>query len=225
MPILNDFDFPGLNIKHGQVVNGDISGKLPGPLTVALISGASSIKLKGATSGTITLLAPAVAGSNTITFPAGTTDFSSTGGTNKVLQQTSSGAAITVATLATSNLSDVTAQTSWTPTDQSGASLSFTSVNARYFITGPMVCAFGTLTYPATGSGSVAKISLPVAVPNQSYAQGIGAVLSSAGAAGLILRANQGTSNATFAVTPGGGVLNSSLSGAIINFTLIYPVS
>lgn len=53
--------------------------------------------LKGATSGTITLTAAAVAGSNTVTFPAGTTDFSATGATGAFVKQASAGAALTVA--------------------------------------------------------------------------------------------------------------------------------
>lgn len=64
--------------------------------------------LKGASSGTITLKAAAAAGSNTITFPAGTTDFSATGGTSQVVKQTSSGGALTVAQLAASDLSNGT---------------------------------------------------------------------------------------------------------------------
>lgn len=55
--------------------------------------------LKGVTSGTITLNAAASAGSNTITFPAGTTNFSATGGTNFVVTQSTSGGALTVGSL------------------------------------------------------------------------------------------------------------------------------
>jgi len=49
---------------------------------------------------------PAVAGANTITLPAGTTNFSATGGTSQVVKQTTAGGALTVAQLATSDLSD-----------------------------------------------------------------------------------------------------------------------
>jgi hypothetical protein len=52
--------------------------------------------LKGSTSGTLTVKPPAVAGSNTITLPAGTTDFSATGGTNQFVKQASAGSAFTV---------------------------------------------------------------------------------------------------------------------------------
>lgn len=62
--------------------------------------------LKGATSGTLTLNAAAIAGTGTLTWPAGTTDFSATGGTSQVIKQTSFGGAFTVARLACSDLSD-----------------------------------------------------------------------------------------------------------------------
>lgn len=43
----NEFDFPGLNIKRGTSLSGDLSGKLPGPITVSSIAGASSIIVSG----------------------------------------------------------------------------------------------------------------------------------------------------------------------------------
>lgn len=62
--------------------------------------------LRGATSGSVTLAAAAVAGTNTVTLPAGTTDFSATGGADFVLKQESAGSAITVAQLAAADLSN-----------------------------------------------------------------------------------------------------------------------
>lgn len=67
-------------------------------------SNTTQLKLAGATSGTITVKAAAVAGTNTVTLPAGTTDFSATGGASQVLKQTSAGGAITVGTVAQSDL-------------------------------------------------------------------------------------------------------------------------
>ena len=68
----------------------------------------STVVLNGATSGTVTLAVPAIAGTRTLTLPAGTTDFSATGGTSQVVKQVSAGAAFTVARLAASDLSDGT---------------------------------------------------------------------------------------------------------------------
>lgn len=47
----------------------------------------------------------------------------------------------------------------WTPTDGSGAGLSLTTTNARYVKVGKLVTVMaGTITYPATASGSQAVI-------------------------------------------------------------------
>jgi len=73
----------------------------------ALVAVNGSLGLMGATSGTLRLGAPAVAGTNLVTFPAGTTDFSATGGASQVVKQTSAGGALTVAQLATADLSDI----------------------------------------------------------------------------------------------------------------------
>jgi hypothetical protein len=68
---------------------------------------ASTLKITGTTSGSITIaVAGTVGGDFTITLPKGTTDFSTTGGTNQVVKQNSAGGAFTVATLASTNLSD-----------------------------------------------------------------------------------------------------------------------
>lgn len=64
----------------------------------------NSWKVYGTTSGSVTFAVPAIAGSNTLTFPAGTTDFSATGGTAQVVKQASAGAAFTVGTIAASEI-------------------------------------------------------------------------------------------------------------------------
>ncbi len=62
------------------------------------------ITLDGATSGTLTLTPPAVAGSSIVTLPAGTTNFSATGGASQVVKQDTAGGAFTVGTVITSGL-------------------------------------------------------------------------------------------------------------------------
>lgn len=99
----------------------------------------------GSTSGTLTVKSAAVAGTNTLTWPAGTTDFSATGGTSQVVKQTSAGGAFTVAQLAASDLSNGTTGTttvvlSNTPTLTTPVLGSFTGTN-------------GTLTPTGTGTG------------------------------------------------------------------------
>jgi len=64
------------------------------------------ISIPGSTSGQIQIKAAAAAGSNVLTLPAGTTDFSATGGVSQVVKQTSAGGALSVARLACADLSD-----------------------------------------------------------------------------------------------------------------------
>ena len=71
----------------------------------------NKVLLPGSTSGTLTVLSAAIAGTSTLTLPGGTTDFSSTGGSSQVVKQTSSGGAFTVAQLAASDLSNGTSGT------------------------------------------------------------------------------------------------------------------
>ena len=73
-------------------------------LTASFPTAGGGITLYGATSGTITVKTPAVAGTRTLTLPAGTTDFSATGGANQVVQQAGAGAAFTVGQLTYANI-------------------------------------------------------------------------------------------------------------------------
>lgn len=68
------------------------------------------LTLKGSASGTLQLKPPAAAGSSILTFPAGTTDFSATGGASQVVKQVSAGAPFTVGAVADAELAltDVT---------------------------------------------------------------------------------------------------------------------
>lgn len=75
-----------------------------------------NLVLAGSTSGTTTVKAAAVAGSTTLTLPAGTTDFTATGGTSQFVKQASAGAALTVAQPSSADLSDTVAWTDYTAT-------------------------------------------------------------------------------------------------------------
>lgn len=67
----------------------------------------------------------------------------------------------------TSNLLNWYEEGTWTPTDGSGAGLTFTNVTAKYTRIGRAVTITLSLTYPATADASQAKISgLPFAVSN-----------------------------------------------------------
>lgn len=73
--------------------------------TTGVISGTQGITLSGSSSGTLAIKTPAAAGSNTLTLPAGTTDFSATGGAGQFVKQNASGGALTVSAVAVSELS------------------------------------------------------------------------------------------------------------------------
>lgn len=125
---------------------------------------------------------------------------------------------------ASSDLADTVAPTSWTPTDQSGGGLTLASVNAYYCKIGNMVFAYGAFTYPSTSDSHNAAISLPVAVPNQSYAA-VPAVTLNGLAANDVLKSVQNTSTAAWFTQGGAAITNGTLSGKTINFMLIYPAS
>ena len=98
------------SVTDNRVVRFDnTTGKLIQESVVSIgdtgaISGAISIALNGSTSGSLSILPPPIAGTSIITLPAGTTDFTATGGTGYVLKQASVGAPITVGAIAASDL-------------------------------------------------------------------------------------------------------------------------
>lgn len=72
--------------------------------TTGIIAGTQGVNIAGSTSGAVNLRVPATAGSNTLTLPAGTTDFSSTGGSTQFVRQNSSGGAFTVSSIGGADL-------------------------------------------------------------------------------------------------------------------------
>jgi len=81
----------------------------PGNLLSLGLAGTTrgEMNFAGNTSGVLVLRGPSTA-SGTLTLPAGTTDFSATGGTAQVVKQTSAGGAFTVATVDASELAGTT---------------------------------------------------------------------------------------------------------------------
>ena len=108
----------------------------------------------------------------------------------------------------------------YTPTDVSGASLSFTVDHAKYTRIGRLVTASVYLTYPTTASVLTAKISLPfasanydVGSANSNSASSVTAVITIGGAASCTVRNSTSVS-----------LTNANLSGSQILFTISYPV-
>jgi len=98
------FGFSITSNRINYVVPSAASHKLMAGAIEALTVSTAGIGIGGSISGTVTLAVPATAGTNTITFPAGTTNFSATGGTRQVVKQLTTGGAFTVATLTSAEL-------------------------------------------------------------------------------------------------------------------------
>lgn len=144
-----------------------------------------------------------------------------TGGTANALD-------LTIAQVQT--LLAIPAQTigSWTPADNSGAALVFSSVSAGYTKIGNMVFAYGTWIYPVTIDGTAASISgLPATVANVAYAQmpAIAATTVTI-TGGLVMLPIKNTTTAKFDVgSPFGIVTNAQLSGATVSILMFYPTT
>ena len=114
----------------------------------------------------------------------------------------------------------------WTPSDTSGASLSFTSVSAAFRVTNNLVHAYFTLTYPTTSNGSSAVLGgLPVTIPNLTHVQNPAFLDTHGTASGGFLRPVQNTTTAVIVNASGGQATNANMSGLTISACLIYPAS
>lgn len=120
---------------------------------------------------------------------------------------------------------------SWTPTDQSGASLPLTSVTGEYCVSGPaggqMVTVFYSVTYPITADGSSAKLSLPIPVPNQAYAVVKGTSGISSTSVNTTARTNIATNPGTMSFTPAAtnvATTNAALTASTLTGSIQYPM-
>jgi len=112
---------------------------------------------------------------------------------------------------------------SWTPTDASGAGLTFSSAVGYYTKIGRSVVAMGRVIYPATASASASSVGgLPFSVPNDAvYRSGANGYNNN----GLSLYpiATVNTSNCTFIIhSTGGPATNVQCTGMTVNFTITY---
>lgn len=117
---------------------------------------------------------------------------------------------------------------SWTPTDGSTAGLTFTGVSASYTQIGNMVFTYSQLTYPTTADGTAASIAgFPVAAANANYASTTNIVEVSTTLAFPVII--QKVKNGTKAILLNGftnaAVTNVQLTGATIDFILVYPAN
>jgi len=108
----------------------------------------------------------------------------------------------------------------WTPTDQSGAGLTFTVDYATYTKVGRAVSIQGSITYPSTASGLTALFGgFPFTAANSIQ---MSVIYSDASVASFTYLSGN-TSN-VFPLIPGTNVTNATLSGKIVIFAGTYFV-
>jgi len=125
---------------------------------------------------------------------------------------------------ATTDLSDVIAPTSWTATDASGASLSFSTSDTLYTKIGKACTVSFAITYPTTVNSSNAQIGgIPAACAARNGTLNYvasGAIFGYSTAANAALQTN---GQSLFILSQGGGILtNANLSGLTIRGTITY---
>jgi hypothetical protein len=191
----------------------------------------SQVIIAGDTSGTITLQAPAVSGSTTLTLPATTAtlatlttpSFASTIGVGGATAS-ASGAGIsfpaTQSASSDANTLDDYEEGTWTPTDNSGAGLSFTVNGATYIKIGQLVVASCQINYPSTANGNGAAIAgLPFTVASQDIYGGF-TRYSTYGYVYPTLA--QGGTYGSLYTTTGSQITNANLSSKRVDFTYVY---
>lgn len=117
--------------------------------------------------------------------------------------------------------------TAWTPTDASGAGLSFTGVSANYTRIGNIVWCYASLTYPSNADSTNAKVGgLPVTVANHNYAGTINMIyVSTDPAAATFFQPIENDTSGNIFQANSGQLTNVQLSGASVNLSFWYPVT
>lgn len=129
--------------------------------------------------------------------------------------------------LATTGLTDVSTG-AVTPTDNSGAGLTFTSVSAKYDKIGDVIFVFAFFVYPVTASGVPASISfsgLPANFPASSYGRQCTVNLSNGTTPAAFALPNASTSVVAFFTSAGAAATNANLSSSNMILTCIYPAT
>jgi hypothetical protein len=112
----------------------------------------------------------------------------------------------------------------WTPTDTSGASLSFTNAFGYYTRNGNIVTLFGRVTFPATASGlGVAIGGLPFTVANNNQPGGGCIRITDSGRNDTVV-ASANTTTITFYSTSLVNATNANYSGKRVDWVVTYMV-
>lgn len=115
-------------------------------------------------------------------------------------------------------------QGTWTPTDASGASLTFSAATGGYTRIGDLVIASCQVTYPVTVNGNLALIgSLPF-TSNSSLGDLGGTVCYTTISTLFSTRINGNSTSASLFNNVGAGVTNATLSTGVFYLQYIYKV-
>lgn len=175
----------------------------------------------GVAAGTSLALGGATIGSNALAITGTSALGNTTIGAGSAITSSGPGGAMTGVAYAT-----YTSAGTWTPSDQSGASLTFTSVSVSYTQIGNMVWVYGTLTYPSTASSADATIGgLPITIADQTYANRLPNLILVAGTAVYVAATVDGSTEFGIRSNSGTLVTNATLSGAVLTFSIFYPAS
>jgi hypothetical protein len=201
----------------------------------------SKISLEGNQlgSGTFTIASPNTNSSYTLSLPENTgtiitqnstPPFASTIGVGGATAA-ASGAGITfpatVSASSDANTLDDYEEGTWTPTDSSGANLTFsnTSNNCFYTKIGNTVQVAGRIVFPSTASGATAEVGgLPFSVKSTTSGIFGGSITFTTETTAATVWTPTGTSLINFYRFGGAAVTNANLSGDDIRFVLIYQV-
>jgi hypothetical protein len=179
-------------------------------------------------------------GSNGITFPSGNTQSNAalitSGGTingnltlggNLTFNSGTNGITFNnTNALQNSSLNDYETGT-WTPTDQSGAGLTFSSATGNYTKIGNLVWVSGQVSYPTTSSTSNPTFGgLPFTAASEQNQNVMGLFLTSTNS-GLspIVTIGRNTTNFFFRTNTNGSYTNVQYSGNFVSFSGVYQAT
>lgn len=163
-------------------------------------------------------------GSDAITWTTAGTHGNINISTNSATRLSVSDTGIDVTGTAKSNGNTLPEQTtgSWTPTDQSGAGLTFTQAAGTYVKTGKQVFISARVTYPSTANTSLAVISAPFVSGVSGHPEYCSTgVVVSAGSATKI-QIDRGSSLLYLYSSGNVGAMNAGQSGQVVDFSLVY---
>lgn len=178
----------------------------------------SPLILIGSTSGVTTIKAADTA-SGTITLPAGTTDFSATGGTGQFVRQDSAGAPFTVTTVPASAVSSGEALTRVDDTNVT-LTLGGTPSSSLLAATSLTLGWSGQLAVSRGGSGLASATAYAVLCGGTSSTSPFQSV-AAVGAAGEVLTSNGAGALPTFQAVAGTGTVTSVAAGTGMSFSTI----